>query len=395
MKNISLGPWPAGMDNVSPEPRDGSARRPRTVFDARDVDFDRDGNVMRRPGAVQLDARSIHSIGSAAGHSFCMVGNQLCRIAWPWSAEVIATLPTADPVSYTSFDGAAIVSSRSALVRVDGDGSVRDVAPPNAPTFTVAPIANGGLDAGRYGVAVSTIAAHGEGPLGPILFVDVPAGGGLQVSGLSVPAGGTSLQLYRTGANGDVLYAAAVVPTGMPQFLLGSGARGRDCIVRNTGQMPPGSIVRPWRGRLVTAQGRYLRFSLPMRPGLTDIRHGWKDMTDRIVMVEPVEGGLWVGTTRAVFWLPGSTPEEMRIVRTTAAPPVPGASMVTQSESLPDALELGALPVALWLSADGYCIGGPDGRLIQPQAKQITLQPGVFGSVTYVQSTRRFAALSR
>lgn len=389
MRTIRLGPWAAGMDNVTPEPR-----KPGSLTDAVNVDFDREGNALRRPGPVSLATGDVHSLGNAGGQAFCMIGSQLCRISWPWATEVIGDMPTADPASYTTFDGRAVIANRSAIVTVLDDGTVADLAPPNAPTFTLSAGAAGGLDAGRYGVAISTQSPRGEGPLGPILFAAVDAGGGITISGLSVPAGGTGLTIYRTGANGDVLYAAASVPASMSQFLLGSGQLGRDCPVRHTRQMPPGDIVRSWRGRIVTAAGKHLRFSLPMRPGLTDLRYGWVTMPNRITMVEPVEGGLWVGTTAGVHWLPGNAPEELRIVRTTALPPVPGASMVVQTDSLPDALGLGALPVAVWLSASGFCIGGPDGRLIQPQSKRIQLVPGQAGGLTYVQASRRFAALS-
>lgn len=155
--------------------------------------------------------------------------------------------------------------------------------------------------------------------------------------------------------------------------------------------MPTGQYLGLWRGRLVVAQGRTLRFSEALAYHVHDPRHGFVQMPQRITFVAPVDGGLWVGQVDHVVFLRGTAPQELAFERKTSRAPVPGSAVALASDEAGDASG-GARAAVAWLSSVGFAMGTPDGGIIEPQAQRLRAISATAGS-TVVQHRRLTTAL--
>lgn len=85
-------------------------------------------------------------------------------------------------------------------------------------------------------------------------------------------------------------------------------------------------------------------------------RYGFVE-AERITMMQPVEGGLFVATANKTFFYEGTNIEQMR--RTEIAPF--GVIEGTVAKCLGERLGLDAQEVFLWATPKGLCVGGPGG----------------------------------
>lgn len=392
MAEIQLSPF-RGIDNVADERALGKG----FFVDAVNVDIDEEGHAARRRGRIlSLAGTGFHSLWSSPMGAFCMQGNRLFRAQVDGSAVVtteLAVLPTAEPASFTALNDGVVVANRSYLGMISPDFSVRrlGVSRPSAPALTAN--AAGGLAGGRYSVALTFLRGGEESGLSELSTVTVPDGSGISVA-MPSPSDPTitGIRIYRTGQNGDVLYRAADAAVGLPSFLLGNAQLGRAADTQFLDAMPGGHIARYWRGRLLVARDSVLYMSEPMRYGLCSPRHGFVQFHGKITMLEPVEGGVFVGTKHGVQFLSGPTPGEWSMVQTSSAPPIAGASSVIPANLIRDDFGAGGQFVAVWLSTKGYVLGLNTGQILEPQSKRIRLN-GQAGHLA-VHDRRIIATLS-
>lgn len=194
---------------------------------------------------------------------------------------------------------ALFVSNRTTLLRVRGS-TVEPVGISDASPPTVSAVGYGGLDAGRYVVAAAFLRGDIEGGLSVLRAAQVESGGGLRLTNLPTATDATGLRIYRTMAGAETLQRVADLPLGLPEYMLGAGVLGEQAETRHLRRMPPGERVAEWRGRLLTASGRWLRVSRPMRHHLHDPRTGFVAFAERITMLAPVQAGVFVGTKAGV-----------------------------------------------------------------------------------------------
>jgi hypothetical protein len=373
MSKLSFGPWQIGMDNVSPEggiPAGG-------VLDALNVDFDRVGGAGRRAGRQLELPGNVHSMWtSSAGDTFAVYNGYVStiqRTPGVVTAQTLFQLTQDGPVCYDDLlDGVAFSGARD-LCFVAPGGAVRTLGVENPGGVTVAAETYGGLLDGRYAVAVSFLRGTEESGLSMGAFVAVQFGGGLRIA---VPqpfdAAVTGIRVYRTEANGDVFYRAADIPKGLPSYLLGSTDIGRQADNQFLERMDPGQIVRYWNGRLLVARGSTLLYSQPMRYGLFDRRHDFVQLAQRITLMQPVEGGVFVGTKAGVLFFAGGNPAAWVVKPTGGQPPIAGTGTSVDADQLGGDAR-GRL--ALWFARNGFVLGTPDGAILEPQKDRIRIPP--------------------
>lgn len=368
MSKIPLGPWKIGIDHLSPKASspDGAAR------DALNVVFDRDGGAARRPGYTLKESTTLaHSLWTSpsTGKSFCAIGATLYAVSYAgaWVKTSLATLPSSAPLSFDDLDDDVVCGNQDGLLRIHPDLTVTTLGLARPDTPTVSAVTHGGLYPGRYAIAVALLRGFEEGPLSPAAFVDVASGGGLLVT---TPANSSSVRIYRTQTNGDRLFSCGVAPAAS-QYLIGAGEVGRVAENQHLDRLPGGGIVRHWRGLVLVARGRIIFWSEPMAYGVTDPRHNFIQFADRVTLMQPVDGGVYVGTREGVIFLSGSTPKDWSIKKTDGLPAVEGTGITSLASLF--GVEAGDGKVALWLAGNGFVIGTPEGRLIEAQAKRIRL----------------------
>jgi hypothetical protein len=368
MADIPLGPWLTGMDNVSPD----ASRDPGAPVDAVNVVFDKAGGAMRRRGFSLLNAGpGWHSLWtSPKGRTFCVHLDQLCSVSFDgaMTATPLYTLAAKTPLSYTEINGDVICTNPSEILRIDLDNVVSRLGMARPAPPAVSAVDYGGLDAGRYAVAISPMRWDEEGPLSYAAFVDVPQDGGIRVTVPGVEAG---YRIYRTQANGEQLHAVSGATPGATHSL-GAQPIGRAADSIYLESLPPGSIVRHWRGLALVARGRIIFWSEPMRYGLYDPRHNFVQMAHTVTLMEPVEGGVYVGDRDGVKFLAGPSPKEWAVKAKSGVTPVAGTGTTIQGSILGGDLATDER-VAVWLSEKGFMVGTASGQIAEVQAKRIRL----------------------
>lgn len=365
---MKLGPWPIGIDNLSPD----EALPEGALRDALNVILDSDGTACAS-NALQLREPSagLHSLCSfPSGEAFCFGRGMLFDCSSGALVE-LAAMPVDEPVACDLLNEKLLMATRAGLFRLQG-GQVEPMALP-VPALRARAAGAGGLQAGRYGVAVSFRRGDEEGGLSRMLVVDVGEGGGIELD-LPDVDGATAVSVYRTDANGGALYRALDAPPGFQAFLIGAGKLGAMPGTRFLEPLPGGHIVKTWMGRLLVASGRTLYYSAPLRYGLCNPAHDFVQFPSLIRMVLPVNDGIYLADSNRCYRLAGTDPEQWQLLPLDASPPPAGAAAVLDGSLFQD---LPAVPVAVWLSDKGFVMGLPEGQLVLAQEKRLRLpMPG-------------------
>lgn len=366
MPEVRIGPWPLGMDVVSPR---GALPRNEVgvIVATRDCvngDFDVAGRFQTRAGLARAATNlGLRDAFAASGPRILgRVGKQIVAVnTETWAITNLRALPDDMPTSFCALpDGYAFVSAAGAG-HIDGACTVaRDIWAPDGPTPTIQIVA-GARPPGRYLVAAAWAQEAGGrrvGGLSATVAVDMDGAHDFVVTTPAPPSGAAAAIVYASASNGDTLYDER----GMPE--------------RTTGlrRMPGGRACRYWRGRLLVAGGRTMRFSDALTYGLHSPRHGFVQFRDRITFIEPVAGGVYVGQTDGVRFLAGTTPAEWELVDVGSARPVEMSSTGVRLIDVGTGGERELISVAVWLTTHGYVMGMPDGRIVAQQSRRVRLR---------------------
>lgn len=266
-------------------------RTPATYLYAADnVDINQKGYLKRRRGQTAMVAGRAHSIWSTApfAEAFAVIAGNLERLrdggASLTRSVVRANMP-ALPVSYSRGADGAVYWSNGATLRRIVSGEDRP-AVTDAPTLVPAlTVGAGGLRAGRYLLAFTRTGIDGESPATPIVQIDVPENGAISW------AAAEAVSAFMSAPNGEILTHQADGATGT---LAVQTDTGRACDTLDKAAMPPGTIVRHYKGRMLVASGQLLFYSNPFHYGVYDPMAGYLAFPEPISVVEVVEGGIFI-----------------------------------------------------------------------------------------------------
>ena len=394
MKSIPIAPL-AGIDNFSP--RDDAlqvgGREPKVYLrDAVNVVIN-NARASMRPGLRPVTSTPYADLWQSPlhGDTFARLGAQWVKVnTADWTHEVLAGVGNG-ALSHLVLNGTVLVAAPAGIFQYDGSAAKPFTL--DTPPGPIVTASTGSLEAGDYGVAVACLRGALESPLSPMTTHTAAASGGMQVL---LPAvldpTVTGVRMYLTRHNGGELLRGEDYPVGTTVVNLPTLPKlGAPAQFRHMDPMPSGQYLGLWRGRLVVAQGRTLRFSEALAYHVHDPRHGFVQMPQRITFVAPVDGGLWVGQVDHVVFLRGTAPQELVFERKTSREPVPGSTVALASDEAGEASGGGRAAVA-WLSSVGFAMGTPDGGIIEPQAQRLRGISAVAGS-TVVQHGRLTTAL--
>jgi hypothetical protein len=381
---IPIGPFPAGIDNLDRETeltRSEDGKRVIALREAENVDLPRSGWPRRRRGfAREVEGTRVHSLWSGGRFPLMLFVDGATQYARRTGAAPFAVRSGLSPreVSYAIPNDRVFCSNgaQAWCVAPDGEAATWGVeSPAGQPTLT--PSTDGGLDAGEYQVAITYLDLRGEeSGTGLAATVTVPDKGGIALSGIPQPLSADVLRVrvYVSPANGDVLYQARDVPVGQLVALIGAGQRGRPLATQFLTPMRPGRIVRYLASRLYVADGRSMRWSEPLRYGLTHAEKNVRSVGQRIDLMEPVgDGGeapgFFVADHKRTYWLGGADPNAATLRIVHAAGAIPGTGITVPGNLF--GLET-SLPVAYWIAASGVaCLGLPGGQVVPLRERQV------------------------
>jgi hypothetical protein len=136
---------------------------------------------------------------------------------------------------------------------------------------------------------------------------------------------------------------------------------------------PSGEIVGFYRGRLYIAKDNVLWYTEPYGPKMMDYTRNFLPFGDEITMFHPVANGIYVSTSRVVWFLSGSNPQEFNWEIVHNHPVVFGSNCQVKLSLISD--DMFGLGV-IWTGPDGICLGLPDGRVKNLTAKTLVYETG-------------------
>lgn len=364
---VDLG-RPLGLNNRLSAQRLGrrdDAGNPATYLSRADnVDIDDAGVIRRRRGFEVALPGDAHSLWADEQGACVVLDGRLLALGADLSARVLREGMPRLRLSYSRSATGALVWSNSAALRrvVDGHDRALAEAPPLSPSVTAQ--GAGGLPAGRYLACMTVQGPDGESAPSAAQVVDLPQGGSVAFTA-QVPAG-RQLAAWLSGPNGDRLGLAGVSASG--RFLADAPAEtGHECPTMGLSPMPPGQLVAHFQGRLWVAAGNVLWYSQPWHEGLTDARGNYLLLPQRITLLRPAAGALFVAAGKT--W-----------------------RLDTAGGALQEALPYGAVEGtdtphpetggALWFSPRGLIVADAQGvRAVQQEA--LTFEPAALGAALW------------
>ncbi len=166
------------------------------------------------------------------------------------------------------------------------------------------------------------------------------------------------------------------VPTGAAHTDWVAGDYVGPTTIKAFSDPPLGHLVSFFGGRVLVARGEVIWFSEPFAYGWFNLAKNWVSEAERITMLAPVEGGLFVGTTRSTLFYAGQEMTELtRLVKIPYAP-IEGTLAYAPGQHL----GVEADRVALWTTDQGLFAGGPGGSLVHLTDNKLVLPPATRGA---------------
>lgn len=163
----------------------------------------------------------------------------------------------------------------------------------------------GSLAKGKYRWAITHV-RQGDGLESGALASEVleVTQGGVALMGLPQREG-FDTQVYLTQANGEEFFLVGKAAGDQLRITAHDGlgqARTQDLDAP-----PAGILLGEWRGRALVAVGNLLLASLPTLPEQFDLARDFRQFPYTITLVQSVGSGIFVGTTKALYFLGGET----------------------------------------------------------------------------------------
>ncbi|WP_313080443.1 hypothetical protein [Pulveribacter sp.] len=319
----------SGINNVLPERRMTGKDLVRAV----NVDIGLTGEISRRGGYALLADGCHKNLHQAAGYLLATCGAALTAIQPDGARHIIHPALGPERVWYCNLPGGRTTYSNGLIHGVtDGLTGVERSVP--APAGLGAPdVAFGALHPGqyRYHLTHVRLADRLEGPAISSDPVTI-AQGGLRLDGLPQREG-HALNVYLSGKDGEGAYLAGTATDSSFEFTGHNAQLVLPCRTLGAQAFPVGTITAFWRGRVLTAVGDVLWASRPSAPHLADWRD-FKPLGAPITAIQPVDDGVYVGTTQDLVFLGGTTWDALSFTPTRRGPVVAGSGVAAPGDRI-------------------------------------------------------------
>jgi hypothetical protein len=345
-----------GINNVLPPERCAEGE----LAEATNVDIGLANEITRREGYSVAGAATLNVWEAAGGFVLGTVAGDLKNLTT--STTLHAALGSTRVWYHDLADGRVLYSNGVTMGIVAASGATKQAwgVPIPANVGSAADTAGSLPDGGyRYSLTYRRTADGAEG--GPVYSGTVTVAlGGIALTGLPTLAG-HSINVYITTHDGEVGYYAGNT-TGSTFTLTSWTPRTRPCLTNFLSPPPAGILPKAWRGRTLIAVGPVLYASKPAMPELFDLRRDFKQFGSDITLVEPVEGGIWIGTEAQLVFMAGTTLDSLVLqpalrgeVVLGSGVPVPGEHLVRGKGA---AGKAGMVCIANRVLVAGYADGG-------------------------------------
>lgn len=358
------GQWPGGMNNVASEFDLGN----RFLREAVNVDISNSGKPRRRRGASKILDGKFHSLFDLIEwpYIFCVKDGAVTAMQVEEDAGdpiigAVTSLVDVDPLlpmSFTEHIGRLYFSNGAQRGWIDPFLKLHlwGIPAPEA-DFTLSVAPGGGLPPGNYQVCLSTLMLDGEESApSDVVNITLPADGCIAISGIKTPpAGARAIRVYRSQPNGDILYWVRDLPTMATNTVLSNdGNLGKMQEWRDAYPVQPGLNLRSHAARIYWIDGDRVGYTLPLAPSLTDPASCYYWMSGAVTLMEPVEGGIFIGTDAGVWFAAGREPKQADLRQVWSRGAVPGTAKLVPGTAFGE-----ASPVVVFWDTNGvFCKAG-------------------------------------
>lgn len=375
-----LTTWAAGINNVAPitDLPDGSLR------EALNLDLTDSGKPRRRKGFTSVYAgTNIHGLKTSGALTVFVEDGTLKQLETDDTVRVLQTgMGQDNNVAYAEHSKYLYFSNGDTLLgRINNTSytSVVEQWPVPKPASQLYVSANtwGGMDEGRYLVTHTNVnSSLEESPALRSVAVDVPAGGGIAVTGL--PTNYEKI-VYVTKANGTILYEHIKLAAVSSSVNITNSLRHKRLRTQNLEPLPAGHIMFFAFGRMWVVKGNLLIYSKPFNFGLYDPAKDFFHFPQDIDIAIPIEDGIYVCSSYTSF-LRGTNPMQMEQMDVYPAEAVRGTGLRLNSKVFNlDVKE----DVAYWFSSKGAVLGLPEGQIMPIMEDRVAVPLYEIGASMY------------
>ncbi|KQO38087.1 hypothetical protein ASF19_20140 [Acidovorax sp. Leaf84] len=318
-----------GINNVLPSHRLTGA----DLLGAENVDIDRTGQITRRHGVTKASDECHKNLFEAPGYLLSTRGGRLVATHDGGAEHVVHPAIGPERIWYGQLPDGRVMFSNGLLQGItDGIGSVERSVP--APDSLGAPdTAFGSLFPGKYRYYLTHVRLI-DGAESPA--VEAPAveilQGGLRIDGIPERAG-HAVNVYLSAQDGEGAYLAGQANGGTFEFGGSNAALVTPCRTIGARPAPVGTITAYWRGRVLIASGDVLWACRTYAPHLSDWRD-FKPLGAPITAVLPVDDGIYVGTSKGLVFLGGTSWDGLVFRDTRRGPVVPGSGVAAPGDQI-------------------------------------------------------------
>ena len=135
------------------------------------------------------------------------------------------------------------------------------------------------------------------------------------------------------------------------------------CRTDNLRPAPAGTVTAFWRGRVLVAVGPVLYASKTNGWESFDFRRDFKQFSAPITLIQPVDGGVFVGTEQELAFLSGTEFDKLAYVRVLDGPTVLGSGVAVRGELVQRGQGTGQGAAMLCIAGRGIVAGFSDGGI--------------------------------
>lgn len=351
----------SGINNVLPPHRlDNGA-----LTAATNVDIGLTGEIRRRAGYVQTLDTCHKNLHQADGFMLATVdGGDLVALDSA-GANRAMLYPSLGPgrVWYCNLpDGRTTFSN--GLINGITDGATATTWGVPVPSSLGALMAvSGALHPGDYRYQLTYVRLSDGLEGGPIYSDPAPVpDGGVLLMGLPVLEG-HKINVYLTGAYGDQAYLAGSTFGDSFSYLGQNDALVLPCRTDHLRPAPAGTVTAFWRGRVLVAVGPVLYASKTNSWEAFDFRRDFKQFSAPITLIQPVDGGVFVGTEKELAFLSGAEFDKLAYAQVIDGPTVLGSGVAVRGELVQRGQGTGQGAAMLCIAARGIVAGFSDGGI--------------------------------
>ena len=289
-----------GLDNQHPD-HDELSLKPGDLVEATNCYVDDAGQIIRRDGFALASSGTYTSLWKGSALTLAVVGGDLVNVG---GSTLHASVGTARMWFEELPDGRVIYSNGTAMGVVNAAGSARTAWGVPVPTSAgTGANGTGSLPPGVYRWCVTHRRTADGLEGGPVYSGTLTVSSGA-VALTSLPTlSGHTTNVYITAANGSEHFYAGNT-SGSTFTLTSAASRVRRCMT-NYCKAPISTGIMPkfWRGRMLLAVGNTLYATKAKTLHLFNVKEDARRFGGTITMVQPVDSGIWIGTTEGLHFL--------------------------------------------------------------------------------------------